>query len=188
MKNISGFLILLVTLIFVGAKPNIDKVNDILSEAVINPDGTTISSNRIDEKEVKAELLNTLMKASPTVEKESAIELAAVIEAASTQDYYQFTTTHSQRIKDGPHVAKLKKDYDESQIVIGMESVVKEMKMLGILFRGDPQRAFAELLKADMIDKSKLSEYKENPELLEEDTRKNLWYNFITLAYAGGHM
>lgn len=74
-------------------------------------------------------------------------------------------------------------------ILKGMKMALDEMKMLDYLFK-DPERAVREMEKDGLIgdDKKKLKEYKMDPSLLETDTRKGLYFSFISLAVAGGYL
>jgi len=57
------------------------------------------------------------------------------------------------------------------QIAQGLAQALEEIEMLDYLFQ-DPARAVAEMEKEGMIPSDKLTLYKKDPALLEEDTRK----------------
>ena len=80
-----------------------------------------------------------------------------------------------------------KQNLSPAQIVEGLAVAVEEIKMLEFLFQ-DPQRAFVEMSKEGMIEKRMLKTYEKDPALLEEDTRKGLYFTFVALAAAGGYL
>eukprot|EP00547_Thalassionema_nitzschioides_P001216 CAMPEP_0194216312 /NCGR_PEP_ID=MMETSP0156-20130528/18754_1 /TAXON_ID=33649 /ORGANISM="Thalassionema nitzschioides, Strain L26-B" /LENGTH=195 /DNA_ID=CAMNT_0038945057 /DNA_START=86 /DNA_END=673 /DNA_ORIENTATION=- len=69
-------------------------------------------------------------------------------------------------------------------IVTTLKSVMDELVSLEILFK-DPKRALKEMEKEGMIEKERLPEYKKNPDLLEQDTRKALYMTFVSTAVVG---
>lgn len=152
---------------------------DAIKETEVESDGSSNPTNQ-----VSVEIINELIKAYPEINHQSAVDVTAVIEAASKDAE---TALMSQRLKNSPEMMKLKTEANDKQIVQGMETALEEMKLLDYLFK-DPQRALEEMDKEGMIDKKYLETYKENPSLLEEDTRKGLWFNFVSLATAGGYL
>lgn len=70
------------------------------------------------------------------------------------------------------------------QILGGMKETLDNLKLIEHLFK-DKERAVEEMNKEGMIEKTHLDAYKKNPDLLEEDTRKGLWFNFVSLAVVG---
>ena len=152
---------------------------DAIKETEVESDGSSNPTNQ-----VSIEIINELIKAYPEIKHQSAVDVTAVIEAASKDAE---TALMSQRLKNSPEMMKLKTEANDKQIVQGMETALEEMKLLDYLFK-DPQRALEEMDKEGMIDKKYLETYKENPSLLEEDTRKGLWFNFVSLATAGGYL
>jgi hypothetical protein len=73
------------------------------------------------------------------------------------------------------------------QIAQGLAQALEEIEMLDYLFQ-DPARAVAEMEKEGMIPSDKLTLYKKDPALLEEDTRKQLYFAFVSMAAAGGYL
>jgi len=66
----------------------------------------------------------------------------------------------------------------------GMKGVLDEMKMMDFLFK-DPVKAVEAFEAEGLLPPEHLETYKKNPELLEDDTRKALYFNFISLAVVG---
>lgn len=75
----------------------------------------------------------------------------------------------------------------QQEILGGMKQALDEIKMLDYLFK-DKERALREMEKDGLIEKKNLKKYKEDPSLLEEDTRRGLYFQFVSLAVAGGFM
>jgi hypothetical protein len=82
---------------------------------------------------------------------------------------------------------ELKKTMDEKEIIEHMVRTLYEMKATEILF-ADPQRAFEEMKKEGMIPAHQIDLYAQNPKLLEDDTRKGLFFSMLSLATAGGYL
>ena len=176
------FLLLITILLHLTSTSSKFGINiDSLKETEVEVDS---NGNTNEIQQVSLELLEAIKKAHPSLEHQAAVDLTAVIEAASKDTE---TSVMAQRLKDSPEMKKLKKEANEAQIVQGMITALEEMKLLDYLFQ-DPNRALVEMEKEGMIDKKHLETYKENPGLLEEDTRKSLWFNFVSLAAAGGYL
>ena len=69
----------------------------------------------------------------------------------------------------------------------GLKVTIDELKLCDVLFK-DKQRALREMEKEGMIPAEHLKKYKKNPDLLEEDTRKGLYFRFVSLAVVGGYL
>lgn len=72
-------------------------------------------------------------------------------------------------------------------IVNNLKAVMSELVSLEILFQ-DKDRAVREMDKEGMIEEHRLAEYKKNPDLLEQDTRKALYMTFVSTAVVGDLM
>jgi hypothetical protein len=88
--------------------------------------------------------------------------------------------------KDVETMAMLTKMRPE-EIVGGMKEALDNMKLIDYLFQ-DKERAVREMEKEGMIKKEHLKKYRKDPGLLEEDTRKGLYFQFVSLAAVGGFM
>ena len=69
--------------------------------------------------------------------------------------------------------------------VMYLKNIISELQGVEILFR-DPVRALVLMEEDRMIPPERLPEYKKNPQLLEDDTRKGLYFSFVTIAVALG--
>ena len=78
-------------------------------------------------------------------------------------------------------------DMAKLELVKGLEQAFEELQLLDVLFQ-DKERALREMDKEGMIEKEKLAMYKKNPDLLEADTRKGLYFMFVALAEAAGYL
>jgi hypothetical protein len=68
-----------------------------------------------------------------------------------------------------------------------MKEAMDNMKLIDYLFQ-DKERAVREMEKEGMIQKEHLKKYRKDPALLEEDTRRGLYFQFVSLAAVGGFM
>eukprot|EP00957_Ditylum_brightwellii_P150142 11433714-Ditylum_brightwellii.AAC.1 len=86
--------------------------------------------------------------------------------------------------ENSPELIELSK-LPKEQVLIGMKETLDNLKLIEYLFQ-DKEKAVIEMEKEGMIEKGHLKKYKKNPELLEEDTRRGLYFNFISLSVVGG--
>jgi hypothetical protein len=179
-------VILLIVLTFTplivrGERATIDTVTgevDIKGEVVV------------DEK-----LVLKLLQASGALDglggipEQTAIDVAAVIQSAST-DPETSLLLHRMKAKGGKEeFLAFQRDMSDDQIVSGLAEVVAEMRSLELLFqRLNPNKAYEEMLGEGLVPAGREKEYKMNPQLLEEDVRKSLYFTFVSLAAAGGYL
>lgn len=71
------------------------------------------------------------------------------------------------------------------EVLGGMKEALDNMKLIEYLFQ-DKERAVREMEKEGMIDKAHIKKYRKDPDLLEQDTRRGLYFQFISLAVVGG--
>ncbi|EJK69889.1 hypothetical protein THAOC_08814 [Thalassiosira oceanica] len=84
----------------------------------------------------------------------------------------------------GNELAELRK-LDKMEIIGGLKQTFDHLKLIEYLFK-DPARAVEEMDKEGMIDKKHLKKYRKDTALLEQDTRRGLYFQFISLAVVGG--
>merc|ERR1712087_500358 len=75
----------------------------------------------------------------------------------------------------------------EEEILMGMKQTLDDLKAMDILFV-DKKKAVEEMNNVSMINPDHLEEYRKNPEVLEEDTRKSLYFQFVGLSVVGGYL
>ena len=80
------------------------------------------------------------------------------------------------------------KKYSQEEILGSMKQSMDNMKLIDYLFSKGPERALEEMIKENMIEKDHVKKYKKNPELLELDTRRGLYFEFIALSVTGGYL
>lgn len=73
------------------------------------------------------------------------------------------------------------------QILGGLKQVIDELLVLDYLFQ-DKEKALEAMEKEGMIPEEHLATYKKNPELLEEDTRRGLYMQFVSMSVVGGFL
>ncbi len=115
---------------------------------------------------------------------QDAANMEAIInEAKKDSKQWEFTKMKSENKE---HIAELQK-LSPAEILGGMKETLDNMKLIEYLFQ-DKQRAVRELEKEGMIDKVHIKKYRKDPDLLEQDTRRGLYFQFISLAVVGGVM
>jgi hypothetical protein len=155
-------------------------------EAQVGVDGETKIGGENNARPNDA-LISRLLQ-SQVLSEEQAVDIAALIESASKDPE---TALLLRRLKEGSGAkdafGDFASDMSSMQIAQGLAQALEELEMLEILFK-DPARAVREMEKEGMIANDRLSAYKKNPDLLEEDTRKHLYFTFVSIAAAGGYL
>ena len=80
------------------------------------------------------------------------------------------------------------KQYSKEEILGSMKQSMDNMKLIDYLFAKGPEFALEEMIKENMIQKEHIKKYKKNPELLELDTRRGLYFEFVALSVTGGFL
>jgi hypothetical protein len=130
----------------------------------------------------------SLQAASPDIPSQDAVDLAALLDAV-IQDPETKMMVENLRSADG-RKASLEAFSDsltQKEIVDTLKQTMDELKALEYLFL-DPARAVREMEKEGMIPDQRKELYKKNPQQLADDTRKGLYFSFVSLAVAGGFL
>jgi hypothetical protein len=127
-------------------------------------------------------LTRDLQSVAP-ISPEDAIHIAVLLDAAKSDP--ETAILLSQLPKD--NLKSLKDSVTPVEIVQGLKQSLDELKAIEILF-SNPDRAVIEMDKEGLIDKKRLDFYKKNPDALAEDTRKLVYFSFVSLAAAGGYL
>mmetsp|Transcript_14298 Transcript_14298/g.21469 ORF Transcript_14298/g.21469 Transcript_14298/m.21469 type:complete len:168 (-) Transcript_14298:16-519(-) len=117
--------------------------------------------------------------------EQDALDIGALIEAAG-QDPETIKLVAALKDQNAGDIAELK-NLPAEEILNELKGALDEMKMLDLLFK-DPAKA-VELFEAEgLLPPEHLEKYKKEPELLEDDTRKGLYFRFISLAVVGDYL
>jgi len=115
--------------------------------------------------------------------EQDATNMSAIInEAKKDIETMSMITKMKQDNMEG--LAELKK-LSTMEVLGGMKETLDNLKLIEYLFK-DPQKAVKEMEKEGMIDKAHIKKYRKDPALLEQDTRRGLYFQFISLAVVGG--
>ncbi|KAL3816730.1 hypothetical protein ACHAXA_002216 [Cyclostephanos tholiformis] len=115
--------------------------------------------------------------------EKDAADMSAIIEEA-TRDLETMAMITRMRKENSETLSELRK-LSTTEILGGMKQALDNMKLVEILFE-DKERAVREMEREGMIDKAHIQKYKKDPSLLEMDTRRGLYFQFISLAVVGG--
>ena len=115
--------------------------------------------------------------------EQDATDMSAIIEEAK-KDLETMAMISKMKSENMEGLAELKKLSTE-EVLGGMKETLDNLKLIEYLFK-DPQRAVKEMEKEGMIDKQHIKKYRKDPDLLEKDTRRGLYFQFISLAVVGG--
>ena len=153
------------------------------AEAEVGLDGDSLSR---DDKR-REERIAKMMELRSDLDLQLAIDIEALMSSVSKDPE---TSLLLRRMREGSGeeaFTAFRDDMSPDGIVVALAQTLDELKMLDILFR-DPQRAVKAMEEDGMIPRDKLPAYKKNPSLLEEDTRRGLYFSFLSLAAAGGYI
>ena len=117
---------------------------------------------------------------------EDATNIAFLLESANNDRQTQ-DLVYKMRNDEKESIAALVAETSDEQLILHLRTALEEIKMLDTLF-ADPARVVKEMEKEGMIDPKRLKDYKNNPALLESDTRKSLYFSFLTLSVAAGFL
>jgi len=117
------------------------------------------------------------------ISEQDAVDMEAILVEAR-KDPKTMEMVEKIKNENSPELIELSK-LPKEQVLIGMKETLDNLKLIEYLFQ-DKEKAVIEMEKEGMIEKGHLKKYKKNPELLEEDTRRGLYFNFISLSVVGG--
>ena len=117
---------------------------------------------------------------------QDATNIAFLLESANNNQQTQ-DLVEKMRNDEKESIAALVAETSDKQLILHLRTALEEIKMLDTLF-ADPARAVKEMEKEGMIDPKRLKDYKINPALLESDTRKSLYFSFLSLSVAAGFL
>jgi hypothetical protein len=115
--------------------------------------------------------------------EKDASDMSAIIEEAR-RDLETMAMITRMKEENGESLSELKK-LSTMEVLGGMKQALDNMKLIEYLFE-DKERAVREMEKEGMIDKAHIKKYRKDPDLLEQDTRRGLYFQFISLAVVGG--
>mmetsp|Transcript_11782 Transcript_11782/g.18080 ORF Transcript_11782/g.18080 Transcript_11782/m.18080 type:complete len:182 (+) Transcript_11782:62-607(+) len=147
--------------------------------------GTPISKPG-GEAEIDAATGTTTTTTTPQegfLSEKDAADMSAIIEEAS-KDVETMAMITKLKEENTAHLNELRQ-LSPMEVLGGMKEVLDNMKLIEYLFQ-DKERAVKEMEKEGMIDKAHLKKYRKDPDLLEQDTRRGLYFQFISLAVVGG--
>lgn len=170
------FLLLLLPLAWHEPSDNRDLLLVVVdaAEASLDLDGEVDSS-------YSTEVVKLLMA---DMEEQTAVNIAAIIQQSRADPETENLVAH---MKEQDEYKESMSDLSSQQVHSGLQQAFSEMEMAELLFQ-DLDRAFVEMHKDGMIPPHRVEEYRENPALLAEDTRRSLYFTFVTFAAAGGYL
>jgi len=120
-----------------------------------------------------------------TLTEEDAKNIAVLIDAAK-EDPESVNLIKSMKEENLEDLQELQK-LPQEDVLNAMKMTLDEVMALDYLF-ADKERAFHEMDKDGMIAEEHRKKYRENPQLLEDDTRRGLYFQFLSLAVVAGYL
>lgn len=115
--------------------------------------------------------------------EQDAADMAAIIEEAK-KDLETMAMITKMKEANAEEISELSK-LSTMEVLGGMKETLDNLKLIEYLFK-DKERAVREMEKEGMISKEHIKKYRKDPDLLEMDTRRGLYFQFISLAVVGG--
>lgn len=118
---------------------------------------------------------------------QDAADMEAIITEAK-KDVETMAMLSKMQAENADAISELQKLSPE-EILGGMKEALDNMKLIDFLFQNKgKERAVREMEKEGMIKKEHVKKYRKDPDLLEADTKKGLYFQFVSLAAVGGFM
>lgn len=115
--------------------------------------------------------------------EQDAADMAAIIDEAQ-KDVETMAMISKMKADNMDGLAELRK-LSATEVLGGMKETLDNLKLIEYLFK-DKDKAVREMEKEGMIEKAHIKKYRKDPGLLEQDTRRGLYFQFISLAVVGG--
>lgn len=115
--------------------------------------------------------------------EKDAADMEAILNEAQ-KDVETMAMITKLKAENADHMMELQK-LSPAEILGGMKETLDNLKLIEYLFK-DKEKAVKEMEKEGMIDKAHIKKYRKDPDLLEQDTRRGLYFQFISLAVVGG--
>lgn len=183
-RVIGALTILLVFLPLTAAQFGVPKAAE--QEATIDGSGNVVAEGEETTENKYAKMAIRLQSAAP-IDVQDAVDIAAILEAAQADPETKAMIAKMKQGEEGKMIDALAKDVTGMEIVHGLKQSLDELKALEILF-ADPERAVVEMEKEGLIEKKRVEFYKKNPEALADETRKGIYFGFVSMAVAGGFL
>lgn len=117
--------------------------------------------------------------------EQDAHDIAAVIKAAGEDP--ETIQMISKLKEDQAEALDELKQLPAEEILNGLKTTLDEMKLVEYLFQ-DKDRALEEMEKEGLIPEKHLKKYRQDPSLLEQDTKQAIYFRFVSLAVVGGYL
>jgi len=126
----------------------------------------------------------SLVTVDTSMDQQDAVDIATIIDAAKKDANTK--TMLAEMKAANPKEFEATAGSEKVELVRGLLQAYEELKLLDTLFQ-DPERALRLMVEEGMVEKEKIPMYEKNPQQLETDTRKGLYFMFVALAEAAGY-
>jgi hypothetical protein len=151
---------------------NNNQEKDIIADSVL-----ATQRNEQQEQQQQGPLTN--------LTEQDALDIRALIEAAG-EDPDTIKLVAALKDENAQEIEELRK-LPQEEILNGLKAALDELKMLDMLFK-DPVKALEAFEAEGLIPPQHLEKYRKDPTLLEDDTRKSLYFQFVSLAVVGDYL
>jgi hypothetical protein len=155
------------------------------AEAGLDADGQ--QEMMMQHPDVDEAIISKLKQSNSDLTEQQAIDVAYMIYAVSQDPETQLLLSEMKSGTGRELYQDFVKEMSARDIAQGLAISLEEIRMLDYLFQ-DPQKAVIEMEKEGLLEDHMVKAYKNDPNLLEEDTRKSVYFSFVSLAAAGGYL
>lgn len=120
------------------------------------------------------------------IDIKTATGIAEVIQAAKADSETHSMVAH---MRTQEEYKEYSRSLTPDMIVSALSEALREIRSAETLFEmRTPAQAVEDMIQDGLIPEHRIAEYKQNPDLLIDDTRKHLYFTFVSLAAAGGYL
>ena len=152
-------------------------------------------NNKTHDK-YQEEMMAKLLQSMPTMKEAQARDVSLMLKfAKSDPDTRVLLKTIKSEKKEEKEEEKKKTKKNEGmednpspkKIVEGMVQTLRDLQMSELLFK-DPQKALQHMKDEGLLNEEKVKLYENDPSLLQQETRRSLYFSFVGLAVKGGYL
>lgn len=173
MRRVLRDLLLLSFILFAHAQFGVNKNNNKEKDIIAD----SVATQRNEQEQQQGPLTN--------LTEQDALDIRALIEAAG-EDPDTIKLVAALKDENAQDIEELRK-LPQEEILNGLKAALNELKMLDVLFK-DPVKALEAFEAEGLIPPQHLEKYRKDPTLLEDDTRKSLYFQFVSLAVVGDYL
>jgi len=155
------------------------------AEVQLDESGEQESPPQLEEA-VVFKLIEQSGDGNSRIDIKTATGIAEIIQAAKLDPETHSMIRHMRKQDEYKAYAQ---SLTPDMIVSSLSKDLSEIKSTEILFQmRSPVEALEEMIRDNLVPEHRIAEYRSNTDLIADDTRKQLFFTFDSLAAAGGYL